>query len=233
MSAALGLLRLQQVDSRLSQVESRIETIRKVLENDAELVAAREKLAQAEAERNQSDRTRRDLEAEARAQQNKIEQAESSLYGGSVRNPKELQELQEDVASLKRRLTALEDQELESMARVESAQTVLLAAGEYLSQLESRANSEHGTLMAESSVLARDRQALLAERQAAVSTVAAEMLDAYDSLRRARRGIAVSEVSENACAACGTVLTAALQQNARHASQLVYCPSCGRILYAG
>lgn len=49
--------------------------------------------------------TRHDLktaEAEAEAQKIKIEQTEASLYGGSVHNPKELQDLQREVASLKK-----------------------------------------------------------------------------------------------------------------------------------
>jgi hypothetical protein len=233
VSAALGLLRLQQVDSRLGQIETRIEGIRQVLEYNAQLVAARERLAEAEAEQVDSDRVRRRIEAEAKAQQIKIQQAETSLYGGSVRNPRELQELQDDVASLKRHLTVLEDQELESMVRVETAQVGLAAARDRLAQVQSDAETQHGTLMLENAALSRDRQALQAERQAAVSAVATEILERYEDLRRMRRGIAVAEVSENACAACGTVLTAALQQNARHAAQLVYCPSCGRILYAG
>ena len=58
-------------------------------------------------------------------------------------------------------------------------------------------------------------------RQAAESTVAADLLQSYQGLRQSRRGLAVAEVAENACSACGTVLTSALQQNARHAAQLV------------
>jgi predicted nucleic acid-binding Zn-ribbon protein len=66
-----------------------------------------------------------------------------------------------------------------------------------------------------------------------LSAVAAEHLQAYERISQLRRGVAVAEISDNACRACGTVLTAAQQQNARHTAQLVFCPSCGRILYAG
>ena len=51
-------------------------------------------------------------EAEAEAQKIKIEHTEASLYGGSVHNPKELQDLQRDVASLKKHLTTLEERQL-------------------------------------------------------------------------------------------------------------------------
>ena len=45
------------------------------------------------------------------------------------------------------------------------------------------------------------------------------------------KGLDVAQIADGACEACGTALTAALQQSARHASVLTYCPSCGRILY--
>jgi predicted nucleic acid-binding Zn-ribbon protein len=59
------------------------------------------------------------------------------------------------------------------------------------------------------------------------------MLEMYENLRQQKRGVAIAEISDNACAACGTTLTAALQQSARSATTLTHCPSCGRILYAG
>jgi predicted nucleic acid-binding Zn-ribbon protein len=233
MSAALGLLRLQQIDSQLSQIHGRLEKIRDTLENDAELAAARESVERSQARQYESERARRSAEAEAKAQQVKIQQAESSLYGGAVHNPKELQELQADVASLKKHLAAIEDQELESMVSLEAAQQTLVVEKERVEQVQARFDQEHGKLLAEQSDLLRYEADLEAERKAAVSAVAPRLLETYDDLRRTRRGVAVAEVAENACGACGTVLTAALQQNARHAAQLIYCPSCGRILYAG
>ena len=75
-------------------------------------------------------------------------------------------------------------------------------------------------------------QGLQAEREAATSAIDARILDKYEALRQQRRGVAVAEINDNACGACGTTVTAALQQSARHSSELVYCPSCGRILFA-
>lgn len=233
MSAALGLLRLQQVDSRISLIDSKLAKIRETLENDAELVAAHQRLQNARAEQAEAERACTSAENEAQTQTIKIQRAESSLYGGSVGNPKELQDLQADVASLKKHLTALEESELEAMMRLEAAQESLKQAEAHFDRVSARTDAEHSQLVSEQIALSRDREDLQAERQAAVSAIAAELLETYEGLRRLRRGVAVAEVSENACGACGTILTAALQQSARHAAQLVYCPSCGRILFAG
>ncbi len=232
MSAALGLFRLQQVDTRIGQKEARRRKIQETLENDSELQAATQRVKAAEHQAFLVDQERRLAEEGAREQQIKIQQAEASLYGGKVQNPKELQDLQADVVSLKKHLAIVEDHQLEAMLELESSQTALQQAQTDLETMRSRLGAENGHLLDEQASLERDLQGLAAERQAALSAVDPRMLDTYEAIRAQRRGVAVAEVGDNACGACGTTLTAALQQSARHAAELVYCPTCGRILFA-
>jgi len=115
---------------------------------------------------------------------------------------------------------------------MDGTQKELGAAEAALAGLQSRRGDRHRLLIEELSTLMRNLERLQAERQAAVSDLAGQSLEIYDGLRSRRRGIAVAEVSDGSCGACGTNLTAALQQSARSTSQVAYCPSCGRILYA-
>ena len=232
MSAAFGLFRLQQVDSRITQVEARRRQIQETLDNDSELQAALQKLKAAEHEEYRLEQQRRSAEEGARDQQVKIEQAESSLYGGRVQNPKELQDLQADVASLKKHLASTEEQELEAMVQLETLQSTLERARGDLQSIQSRLGEANRHLLEDLDSLLRQLQNLQTERQAALSAVDALALSAYDALREQHRGLAVAEIADNACGACGTTLTAALQQTARHAAELVHCPTCGRILFA-
>jgi uncharacterized protein len=232
MSAALGLFRLQQVDTRISQVEARRRKIQETLENDSELQAATQRLKSAEQEEYRLEQERRMAEEGARDQRIKIQQAESSLYGGKVQNPKELQDLEADVASLKRHLASMEEQELETMVKLETVQEQAQAARSNLETVRSRLGADNRHLLDEQAELGRVLADLQTEREAAVGPVDDRILSAYETLRQQHRGVAVAEVADNACGACGTTLTAALQQSARHAAELVRCPSCGRILYA-
>lgn len=232
MSAALGLFRLQQIDSQMDQARARLEAIRQTLENDAELRAATERFASAEKTHQEAERAQRQAEAEVQSQRIKIEQAESSLYGGSVRNPKELQDLQHDVASLKKHLATLEDRLLESMMATETAASTLTEARAALNRTESSLGDQTRNLTTERASLSHNLERLDSERKAAASPVDAKLLEQYDSLRRERRGIAVTTVSDGACAACGSTLTPAHQQTARSSAQIARCPTCGRILFA-
>ena len=231
MSAALGLLRLQKVDNTIGQAQSRLEEIRRILENNTELMAARKGLEEAQTGHKLAEQDRRSEDVEAQALRLKIQGAESSLYGGSVRNPKELQDLQAEVEALKRRLNTVEERELEAMVRLEAALGTIEAAEARLDQVSTRFAGEQAQLLQERANLSQSLTDLEAERDAAVAATSAEHLRQYERLLQSRRGMAVAQVTDGACEACGTALTAALQQSARHASELTYCPSCGRILY--
>ena len=232
MSTALGLFRLQQIDTRLSQVEARLSIIQAALDNDARLRDSLEGVDAAQARQHGLEADLRAAEHEAEAQKLKLEQAEANLYGGTVRNPKELQDLQNDVASLKKHLAVLEERQLECMLAAEEGQLVLTRARGQLEVIQAQLGDEHRDLIAERTSLLHDQNRLDSERQAAVSALAAEILAMYESLRQQRRGLAVAEVADGGCAACGTTLTPAQHQSARQAAQLVHCPSCGRILFA-
>lgn len=232
MSAALGLYRLQQVDSQIDQIQARLKAIQEALENDIELRASIERYNLSEKKFKDAERAVKLTEAEVEKQRIKIEQTEASLYGGLVHNPKELQDLQKDVASLKRYLETLEERELEAMLVMEVAESEMQSARSELERVRASRGDQSRDLTRESESLHKERERLDAERKAVMSNLAAQMVGIYDQLRQQRRGIAVTTISDNSCAACGTTLTSSQQQNARSTSQLFHCPTCGRILYA-
>ena len=232
MSAALGLYRLQQVDSQIDQIQARLKSILATLENDLELKTATERFNAADTKHKDAERALKGSEAEVQKQRIKIEQTEASLYSGSVHNPKELQDLQKDVASLKRHLETLEERQLEAMISVESAENDLQQAQTELERVKSSRGDQSRDLTRESEALRKDRERLDSERKAVMGNLESKAVSLYDQLRQQRRGIAVTTLSDNSCAACGTTLTASQQQNARSTSQFFHCPTCGRILYA-
>ena len=232
MSAALGLYRLQQVDSQIDQIQARLKAIQQTLENDAELRGANQRFASADGKHKEAERLLKLSEGEVQKQRLKIEQTEASLYGGKVHNPKELQDLQKDVASLKRHLETLEERQLEAMIAVETAESELQMAKADLARVQSNLKEQNKDLAQESEALHKNLERLNSERLAVVTDIASQTLGIYDQLRKQKRGLAITTIAENACEACGTTLTASQQQTARSTNQLFHCPTCGRILYA-
>jgi len=233
MSAALGLYRLQQVDSQMDQIRARLKMIREALENDRELRAAKETLSAAEDLHKQASTALKQSESDVEKQSIKIQQTEANLYGGSVHNPKELQDMQMEVVSLKKHLGTLEERELDAMVHAEEVEKELQSAQDRLTSVQSHLKEKNLDLSNENDALGRDLERLEAERIAITTALGEKEIKAYEQLRKQKRGIAVAIVNEGTCSACGTTLTASQQQNAHSTSQLFYCPTCGRIVYSG
>jgi uncharacterized protein len=232
MSASLGLHRLQQIDRQIDQTLSQLKSIRQTLENDIELREALNHLENTQSVNHHAHHELKNAEAEVEAQKIKIEQAESSLYGGKVHNPKELQDLQKDITSLKKHLVTLEERELEAMIKAENTENDLQNAKTGLELIQARLGNEHKKLLVDQSALTIKLEQFTEEREAALAPIESAMHQIYENLRQLKNGVAVAEVSDNSCASCGATITASLQQNARSQKQLANCPSCGRILYA-
>lgn len=232
MSASLGLYRLQLVDSRLDEIRARLDEIRQTLENDEEMRRVKKQANEAKSTLTLAQQVSTQAEAEVDKQKIKIQQSEANLYSGNVKNPKELQDLQNEVAALKRHLATLEDRQLEAMLEEEAAEQAGQVALDKLEQVNARLADQNQTLTVEQTALNKELEKLEAERKATLSPLDPGLLTVYDELRQRKRGLAVAAVSDDSCTACGAILPPALMQNARSTSQFFNCPTCGRILFA-
>ena len=231
MSQTILLHRLQQTDSQLDQAHASLQKIEALLQ-DHTLRQTAEKSAQAAKSAWQSAQNKlKSVEHMVAEQRLKIAQTEAALYGGKVRNPKELQGLQKEAASLKKHLSTLEDQQFEAMLALEKAEAVHQAEQESLQATLAQLAERDASLKGEMSELTKTIQRLEIERQAIIAAVPSNELTLYEQLRQQRRGVAVSLVQDKACSTCGTTLTPALIQTIRTSQQIIHCPSCGRILY--
>lgn len=233
MSQSSNLYRLQQIDSQIDQANTRLHEIEMALNNNPALQQARERFDNAEHTIQEARKSLRKTEEIVQDQRIKINQTESVLYGGKVRNPKELQDLQNDVAALKRYLGVLEDRQLEAMLALEEAENEQKRATIKLDETLAKTTEQQAGLRGELTQISKTIERLELERQAATPAVNLADLSLYEQLRQTRRGVAIAKVTSQACGACGSLLTPALVQAAYSPTQLVLCTSCGRILYAG
>jgi uncharacterized protein len=233
MSQPFILYRLQTIDSQLDRIRTRLQRIEAVLQDDRQVEAAQEETDKAEQALQEARRLLKQAEENVHAQRMKIEFSESSLYGGKVRNPKELQDLQNEVASLKRYLSVLEDRQLDQMIAVEEAESVWSSASFNLDQVLASQSTRHGSLIDERAALSKELATLQNERDATTRSLDSDSMELYEQLRRQRMGVAVAQVVDKACAACGSTLTPSTVQNAHLPQQITRCTFCGRILYAG
>ena len=233
MSSPFKLYRLQQTDSQIDHRTARVAEIEVALKDDEALIQATRTVQIAKQELKDFRKALQRAEDNVSVQRVKIEQSEATLYGGKVKNPKELQDLQNEAAALKRYLGVLEDQQLEAMYAEEEAASQYDNAVHKLGKEQSHYNQIQSDLSNEKVKLENELERLQGERTATTGTIPEDDLILYQQLREQRRGIAVAKVSNKACSACGSLLSATLLHSARSPNQITRCDTCGRILYFG
>src|SRR5829696_8507724 len=159
MSRWESLLAVQGHDTHIDQLRHRSASLpgRPELTRNAEAVAALDqRIASVESRRIDLSRSQQRLEDEVALLTERAAQADKRLYSGTVSNPRELQALQDDIASLKRRISQLEDEELEIMELTEPVEAE-----------RAELDGERAALTAEGDRLRRPRRALAGVRAAA------------------------------------------------------------------
>jgi predicted nucleic acid-binding Zn-ribbon protein len=233
MSSPFKLYRLQQTDNQIDRRAARVAEIEVALKDDETLKRGSRTVQSAEQELKELRKALQRAEDNVSGQRVKIEHTEATLYSGKVKNPKELQDLQNEAAALKRYLGVLEDRQLEAMLAEEEAASQYDNAVHELEKEQSRYNQMQSGLLNEKVKLENELVRLQGERTATTGAIPEDDLILYQQLRVQRRGIAVAKVSNKACSACGSLLSATLLHSARSPNQITSCDTCGRILYLG
>jgi len=231
MSRSYYLYKLQLVDLQIDNALARVSAIKDQINDNLEIEKAKQVLAEQVESRDLSQNKLSSAEQSVNSQKIKIEQTESTLYSGTVKNPKELQALQEEVQALKRYLTILEDRYLDAMIDFEEKQEKFFKAQNSVEMLTNEKANLVETLNAENDKLSQRIEALTIERKQLLPKIDADDIRLYEDIRKSKKGVAVSKIVDKACGACGTTLTAALYQAAKSPSKLVRCATCKRILY--
>ncbi len=229
MSLVSRLYELQATELELRNKRRLLQDTVVRLNHNPELSAAEEELAAIESRLDNARKHQRRLDWEVEDLNVRIRGLNDKLYGGSVRNPKELVSLEQDVQSVRRYLEGKEEKLLEAMDVVESVEAEAATMRHRVASLRDSWEQERpgletlrGTVEAE---VSRLTEACLTVR----NDLGAEAAQQYDQIARAR-GVAVVKVEQGRCKGCNLTLPTGLWQRAR-AGETVECGSCGRLLY--
>lgn len=229
------LLAVQEHDTHLDQLAHRHRTLPQRADLDgvmAQIAKLESRVTEVEAERHTHARAQQRLEDEITSINEKAGQHDKTLYGGTIGNPRELQALQDEIASLKRRVSQLEDQELELMEQIEPLDAELTRLAAERTTLDGRAG-ELRVEIAEAEVAIEAEQATVREeREALMAAVEPELRVEYEELRPQSGGIAIARFVGGSCGGCHLGLSAVEVDRIKKlpAEETVHCEECGRLL---
>jgi len=226
--AQLRLLELADLDAELSRLEHR----RRGLPEHAELdqlgqrdAQLRDTLASLDAE--QGDLRRAQVKAEADVEQvrARIDRDRQRLDAGQVTSPRDLENLQSEIASLVRRQSDLEEIVLEVMERQEGAQERREAAAAERDVVTARRDAQLSEI-GEQAVKAADQRATVAAQEPA------DLLTLYERMREQHGGVGAAALRGGRCEGCHLSLNTVDLNSIRAADpdEVLRCEECRRIL---
>lgn len=231
MTSSRSLYELQELDWELDHATGELSSVIARLNDDSQLVEAKKKTKESETAVLQI--TEQQVEQTQKNQQLKeiLEALEKRLYGGSIRNPKELESLHGELEFARQQATASEDHLLNLMMALDEGEKKADESRTGLERLESERAVTLTTLNKERIALTGQMRALKAKRGQLTSGIGSGPLAQYERVRTAYQGHAVAKVERGRCTGCRIALPTGDLQQARTAKDLVICSSCGRILY--
>jgi predicted nucleic acid-binding Zn-ribbon protein len=232
MTSAADLFALQEIDLRRDARRAVIADVESRMGETDELIEARESVGDAEAALERLKKRQRDLDNELTDLDAKIRPLETRLYDGSVRNPKELSDMQKEFESLKARRGVLDDSGLAMLESNERATKALREAEAEYKATEAAWRKDQAQLKATKETSEAEMARLNADREARVKGMDAGAIGLYENLRAKHQGRAVAVVLRDVCQGCRISLPSHMVQRMR-AGATVQCTSCERILVAG
>lgn len=231
----LRLLEVQGLDSRLDQLEHRRRRLpehEEIARSSARLAELGALLVAAQTELDDIDRALRKAEADVEAVRARAVRDRERMDRGQVGSPRELESLQHEIETLRRRQNDLEDVELEIMERRESGSARLTeltaerdTAATGLAAAEASRDAQLAELDGESAQVAAQRAELAGE-------VPGELLALYERIRAQQGGVGAAPIRQRRCEGCRLEIGATDLQRFRTAppDAVLRCEECRRIL---
>lgn len=229
------LLDIQAHDTRLDQLRHQMETLPERQERDALVASLADvdvRIAESTSERAVLAREQKRLDDEIESIGARRSQEEATLYGGTVSNARALQDLQEEIESLGRRISVLEDQDLEIMEQIEPIDARLAELEAARSDALARSEAAEQALTVAEAELAVLVTAESGARAELVGSVDADLLAEYEKIRRSSGGVGVARLVGAQCGGCHLGLSAVEVSRIRKLGpgEITHCEECGRLL---
>jgi uncharacterized protein len=233
MTSASDLYALQEIDLQRDARRAIVADIESRLGESDEVYEARETVADSVAALERLRKRQREAESQLQDLDARLKPVETKLYDGSVRNPKELTDLQRELDLMKERRAKLDEQALALIEGVETATKAVADGTAEAERLEAEWQADQDQLKASKAKTEAELGNLDGQREQRTMGMDAAALGLYTRLRGGKQGRAVSRVERGICQGCHVSLPTHLAQRLRVGRELVQCPRCERILVAG
>jgi len=235
LSVFQELLQVQDHDTAADRIRHRRETLPELarLASVADRLSALEaSLAGVTAQRDEVASRERRLDDEVAALSAKAAEVSGVLYSGSVGAVRELQAMDAEIESLKRRRSRLEDELLEAMEEREPLDAEIADLERERDRLDAEAAGLRAAVAEAQAALDAELAAEMDARASVAAGLPSDLVALYEQLRARAHGIGAARLVNGRCGGCHLTLPATEVDRLRREppDTLQRCDQCGRIL---
>jgi len=190
--------------------------------NQAALDAAKHKVMHLE-----SDRKKLELDVEAKKQQ--IDKY--SIQQFQTKKNEEFKALEHEIATCKQTILKLDDQQIELMEQIESAQKSVAAANKNLADAKNVIESRIADITAREGNLNKELAELQSNRAGLAEVVDESTRSKYDRLLKHKGQNVLVGIQHGVCGGCHMQLSRSIMIACQGDQEIVTCPNCNRILF--
>ena len=233
MKQTLELLEeLQALNQRIEQLRRDVDALsRDVRTHERAVEQARLKADECHKDRLEAMKT-------ADATQIKIEQAEQEVTRmrtqlNTTKQQKEYDVIQKSILSHQADIDKWEDEAIEALQAVDELENAETQAAERIRLTEQELQSARQETARHTAEQNRQLDQLVAERDRLREEIRPEVLAGYDRLASSHHDNALAAVKGRICQGCHTQITKQTENRLMRGTEIVHCPSCGRMLFLG
>ncbi|MCM2579335.1 zinc ribbon domain-containing protein [Streptomyces meridianus] len=231
----IRLLDVQALDLRLSQLAHKRRSLpehAEIEKLDADLAELRDLLVAAQTEESDTAREQTKAEQDVDQVRKRAVRDQERLDSGAVTSPKDLENLQHEIASLAKRQGDLEDVVLEVMERRESVQERVRELSERVEAVAAKSEDTAARREEASGGIDAEIATATKEREAVAAAVPADLMKLYEKLRTQQGGVGAARLYQRRCEGCRLELNITELNELRAAApdEVVRCENCRRIL---
>ena len=228
----IDLVELQAIENTVSARYTEIEKVKSspgLHEAENNLAASRQRSEEKNSQFHELDVKRKKLEDMVGAHEEKIKSNEKKLFSGTINDPKELSNYQEEIQMLKNSNSKLEDEILEIMEEQDMANPGIEALKEEMVELDSIVLRIRSEMDEKLEVLKHNIEGLKKRKEDVIARIPGDYLKKYNDLKTKKGGIAVSVIKNNFCNVCNMEIPSIDTERFVDSDQVYKCPICGRM----
>nr|WP_234426181.1 C4-type zinc ribbon domain-containing protein [Streptomyces kebangsaanensis] len=197
-----------------------------------DLAQMRDLLVAAQTEESDCAREQTKAEQDVDQVRKRAARDQQRLDSGAITSPKDLTNLQHEIASLAKRQGDLEDVVLEVMERRESAQERVTELTGRVASVQAKVDDATARRDAALEGIDGEVATVTKEREVVAAAVPADLLKLYEKLREQQGGIGAAKLYQRTCQGCRQELAITELGEIRAAAPdtVVRCENCRRIL---